>query len=1701
MAGPLSWLIPDAPPAPSKDDPFAGVPMESTADPFADVPMEVPKELAPKPRFVPQGEAVPEKPLPGFLEATGQGLEAGVSGVAETGEALVNRLRGQPLADPTETSADPRLAEIKPSEAIMSPIQKGLPWFGYMTGRSAPALAGALTPAGMIAGSGLGQFLSDYGPMFRENVAHGMSEDQALRAALKSAGVSATATGLSFGLPLKVLTQVIGQPSIASAQQVIQNYLAGRPLLEDAGEAAIAGGVGALPVVAEKMATRIARRARERGEQPPAAEEAPPPEAQPPGAEAQPLPGAVAETPLGREGPPPAEPPRPAASAEAPTGPAVGEDLFDFAIRGEEGEPPPAAGEARPPPAAEVAPPPAAVETPPTEVRGPVPRVTPRVEPRVEAPPPRVEPPPERVEPPPEKAAPPPKDDPFRDVPMEEPPAWVTERVPEEAAPSPPPAPVEAAPPPETPGQRARREAEARRREREAKPPEAELPMEEPTAPPAAPPPDVESRPPAQVPEGLTPTKPGEQLGEVRPGVLGKIKPKRPRSLMEFVADNGGFHSKDPLIQEVKDMFGGKGPQLIPYVKAKGRPIERMREAAAEAGYLPMESTIPEFLDKLRTDVTAKAKKEPHNRVYTRGEEGKAPEVPHYVDDEARMRELEPHLEAIDNTFDERGLRDKINYEYEIKNKAAEILHRGDTKDPFEAWDRAIVELGEADEKRAGVRGGGAEVHPPGGEGARPGSKKAITGPREAEPRHGPARKAPRQETSAEEVARAKEEFRAETGRDVELLDSMPLRTALAELDLSHLSPPLRKLAEFIRNRISQVAGDTAVHYISQNDLHAYSGTKPGQLTGGMWVGRRDVITGKPAGQFLFINNDQARFGAPAKAAHTLLHEGMHAASSFNLYRNNALTLAVRDLMRDLEPKLKTESGRRPYAMIDEHEFLAEVFGNPNVQEILHTAPTPPSVQRALGMRLGSAWNSMVEIVRRLLGLPEGARKAVDGVMQHPTYLETAMALGIEAMKKPPEPTVARTGSLVDWMSGKAPEKGPPAPELAPRGPRMPEKPGSQGTLFLKEKKAGPPEEKGAEGKPQLIIPGTEKDVAGALKRRAEAPLKPKAEQKPADFGLFGTEKDQPDLFGRIRDKKAVIMDAGNEALSDKLILHNHAKLSKVAGYLGGHKLNMTAFRVAVQDKFLRWKRVIEQWRRDNPGQVLPEEMDVYKAESVSHGKIDTRIRRADRDYVDPLLNEIKGNGLTLQEVGDYIYAKHAIERNAELRKINKNIADPSGMSDAEAQRILTAARGRQGNFDAVYQRFRKMVDDTLDMQVADGLISSQMAGAWKQRWPDYAPLRHTEVGEGWMAVGKGLEVRGKESRRALGRNRRAENPIAFAIEQMQRAIVRGEHNRVGEAVHNFVTANPEPALWTTQVPTVRYVNKKTGLVETRVDPNFRGRDDVFTYKDKGQDKSVRFVDPVYGKQLARALKNLQVKELNPVMRGISTATRTLAMLNTVYNPEFTVSNFVRDAGEAMMNMPAEKQKGMVASFGKHLMPSIKGAIRGQWETGGGRYADYFREFEEAGGRVGWMGAERAERISSDVVKRLKRLESTPINSFKNAAGKVLGALDVVNTGIENGTRLAAYISAREHGLSKMQAASIARELTVNFNRKGELGSNISALYMFANAGIQGPVRMMQALKTSKVVRRAAYGLAATGALMTIYNIAVGGEDKDGKSN
>jgi hypothetical protein len=70
--------------------------------------------------------------------------------------------------------------------------------------------------------------------------------------------------------------------------------------------------------------------------------------------------------------------------------------------------------------------------------------------------------------------------------------------------------------------------------------------------------------------------------------------------------------------------------------------------------------------------------------------------------------------------------------------------------------------------------------------------------------------------------------------------------------------------------------------------------------------------------------------------------------------------------------------------------------------------------------------------------------------------------------------------------------------------------------------KRQPVTERGAEGKPQLVLPGAERISSAALaKRRANERLKPKVAQKPADQGLFSDESKQLDLVEQARKSES----------------------------------------------------------------------------------------------------------------------------------------------------------------------------------------------------------------------------------------------------------------------------------------------------------------------------------------------------------------------------------------------------------------------------------------------------------------------------------------------------------------------------------------------------------------------------------------------------
>jgi hypothetical protein len=98
--------------------------------------------------------------------------------------------------------------------------------------------------------------------------------------------------------------------------------------------------------------------------------------------------------------------------------------------------------------------------------------------------------------------------------------------------------------------------------------------------------------------------------------------------------------------------------------------------------------------------------------------------------------------------------------------------------------------------------------------------------------------------------------------------------------------------------------------------------------------------------------------------------------------------------------------------------------------------------------------------------------------------------------------------------------------------------------------------------------------------------------------------------------------------------------------------------------------------------------------------------------------------------------------------------------------------------------------------------------------------------------------------------------------------------------------------------------------------------------------------------------------------------------------------------------------------------------------------------------------------------------------------------------------RASVYITLREKGQTPAKAASYAKDVTVNFNRRGNVSSSIGSLFLFFNASVQGSERLLRPYFSDdkKIKRRALQTMAFLPALSIALSMMarlVGGEDED----
>jgi hypothetical protein len=537
-------------------------------------------------------------------------------------------------------------------------------------------------------------------------------------------------------------------------------------------------------------------------------------------------------------------------------------------------------------------------------------------------------------------------------------------------------------------------------------------------------------------------------------------------------------------------------------------------------------------------------------------------------------------------------------------------------------------------------------------------------------------------------------------------------------------------------------------------------------------------------------------------------------------------------------------------------------------------------------------------------------------------------------------------------------------------------------------------------------------------------------------------------------------------------------------------------------------------------GRPLSDKESIRLAEKLFHGKVEHVGKQFDEKYVRPLVEElrkIRKLDLTVKDAGDYLMAKHAPERNATMA-----LRDPqgrhglSGITDQQAKQIIGSFTPEQtAALERVADLVYKINEFKLDTLVNSGLIKQESADFLRQQWKYYVPLKDISVEDEITGIGRGFQIWANDIKKAFGRTTAAGNPIANAIHDATRAILRAGKAEVEQTIwraaqvpelHDIIRPydpdNPPDEVKT------RKDDQETGTWKMVVDP---AKVDALTMNMVINGENVRVFVP--DETLLTALKKAgNIEKLDAVLRGTAVVTRTLGRTLTEWNPTWSLPNAVKDAIVATLRSRAIK--GMSATRVLARIPKAWAQIITYHINENSPLAAPYREFLEQGGKTGAYGLTGPAEILAGLARSGARVSEeqgvlTDVARYALAGPKaILDTMSFLNEVVEYATRLASYTEARRAGYSKERAAEIAKEITVNFNRKGEMSKPFGALYVFFNAAMQGTYgtfnllsgdqRLIKAGSTSPARMVAALSiLPALGMATEFVNWLVGGDDEE----
>lgn len=588
---------------------------------------------------------------------------------------------------------------------------------------------------------------------------------------------------------------------------------------------------------------------------------------------------------------------------------------------------------------------------------------------------------------------------------------------------------------------------------------------------------------------------------------------------------------------------------------------------------------------------------------------------------------------------------------------------------------------------------------------------------------------------------------------------------------------------------------------------------------------------------------------------------------------------------------------------------------------------------------------------------------------------------------------------------------------------------------------------------------------------------------------------------------------------------------------------------------------------------ISPEEMrrlSVIRKTDVYHGKVKYGMDNAVKATTE-ISQFLEENNISREEFNDFLKNLHAPERNAKINeKYNKELPELEARlvaeTDKKKQSTLKGQITKRKNVLAKYQdsgsgiktdkAIEKLNDlgikfnestgsakstnekgknllkafdllnayqnETLKIYKDQDLVDEQTLEDWDKSYKYYVPLVGFSVetieDSSPRLGGGGISVFGREVMEAKGRTSESGPPLEQAVVRRQSAVVRGEKNFVDKSLAELVNRFPDNKLWQVR-----------GVKRNERPHAWDGAESKIGFKEGGKQKFIVIRD----QRLAEGLDawgNNSMHWTLGVMRGL---TGTLSSLYTSLAPEFIVGNFFRDYQTGYFNLLKEQEIEGGRAQGLDLAKAFKpkniaktmrqlkdGYVTGKLEQNDPETFALFDAFQKFGGQTGYVNAKDIDQIAKAMETLSLAHQGKGKVNPKKLYNSTFQMVENINNAIENTARFAVfkeYINAAG-GAKKASkqdfddAAVLAKNLTINFNRSGKFGPVVNSLYIFANASVQGSVNMFRGMNpigfedgkikwtgVSKSAKTIMGGLTGLGALVQMYSMLVSDEDEDGR--